>query len=115
MPLVLLTATAAPAYVGYGGAAASELHSAYLVSKARCKHGPAGVLLHLHEAADPEAYRRELELYASPEQGADANVFAHVHRLQRAVSMRVIHPDTLQHALRHPHTRRIEACGALRG
>lgn len=89
-------------------AAAADLRAVYEASKARCKHGHAGVLLMLHPEADPNAYRSELQARAAPDH-ALVDDYAHVHALQRAVSMRAIHPATMQRVIDHRHTRRIDA------
>lgn len=86
----------------------AALRTSYEASRSRCRHGDAGVLLHLHETADPHAFRRELEQQAQPEH-ALVNMFAHVSTRQGVVSMHAVHPVTLTSALGHPHTRRVEA------
>jgi hypothetical protein len=77
-------------------------------SRARCKHGDAGLIISLRKGASRSAYRSALATYAlTAKREADLihGEYSHIN----AIAMKECHPDTLLAIARHLDTVAIEA------
>ena len=88
-----------------GAPVGKDLLDAYQESRARCQHGDDGLIVSLHSATHPTAFRAALVALSQKELDVYHKDYLHVN----AFAMKSIHPDTLDVLSKHEHTDHIEA------